>query len=296
MSHLLVNFNRLLDYRSREQLLQMDDLARQELLQELLRQNPSEATWRAICELYASWPEGEEKAKSLLIADQALGAWDDRLRHLSSSWPFLYDGKQLSSLAPLVRSIKLYRREEHGNREIRTIVKSELAQSLTHLTVFRSELTNMSFKAIADSPYISRLQYLEIKKTVMSEVDIERLFQTKGLPNLKALKLIDIGLRHDWLHPISQLTPFASLESIDFSHNVLGSEGLIMLCHTPWLACIRILELRANYIRDDGIIALSKSRYLKKLKLLDLSGNPLTEVGKDFLLDMAKGKGIKLII
>ena len=99
MSSSRFTFHHLLSYRSREQLQRMDDRERRELLLELLGRGQSGAAWDAICELFASWPEGEEKANALSAAEQALDAWDDRLRRINSAWGYLFDGRRLASLA-----------------------------------------------------------------------------------------------------------------------------------------------------------------------------------------------------
>lgn len=296
MSNLLFTFNKLFSYRSRQHLLQMDDLARYELLLELLEQHQSEPTWDAICELFASWPEGEEKAKALIVADQALSAWDDRLRHITSAWGYLYDDKKLASVVRLARSIDIYRQEEHGSRELRAIVNSEYVQNLKYLTVVRSELASPAIKSLSDSPYLKNLQHLEIRRTFLFSEDIEYLFQSSGFPKLRTLKLIDVGLKYDQLHALSKSIHFSNLKEIDFSDNLLKSEGLSILSQASWLLSIEQLELRGNHIEDDGIGAFTKSPYIKTLMLLNLSGNPVTDVGKKMLLDMANKKGFKLIV
>src|SRR2546425_11996530 len=116
-----MNFNRLLDYRSWEYLSQMDDRGRADLFAELCRKKPSEETWQAIWELFALWSESAEKAKYLDVAERELASWDDRLRFVWAANAFLYDGEHLSSLVRLVRSIHIYRREEHGSTELRAI-------------------------------------------------------------------------------------------------------------------------------------------------------------------------------
>jgi Ran GTPase-activating protein (RanGAP) involved in mRNA processing and transport len=296
MSELLLNFNHLLNYRSREQLLRMNDCSRQQLLQELLAKEPVETGWLAICELYASWADGSEKANSLRVANQALEQWSDRLRHCSSSWRFLYDNKGLSSLAILVRSIDFYRREENGSRELWETVNSELAQNLKYLTIFRSEITSTAVKSLVNSPYLTALHSLEIRKTVILPEAVEHLLQAKGLPNLRVLKLVEVGLAPGELRWIRQSIPFTHLESIDFSVNFLKSEGLALLAQAPWFASIQTLEMRENGIRDDGANALVKSPYINALKLLDLSKNFITESGRKILIDKANEKEIELVL
>jgi hypothetical protein len=296
MSDLPVNFNRLLNYRSMQELVRMDDAARRDLLLELLEQNQSEATWLAICELLAAWPEGEEKDDALAVADRALDSWDDRLRRLSSAWRYLYAGEGLASLVRLVRSIDLYRREENGSHELWTIVNSERVQNLRYLTVYRSELASPTVRALSDSPYLANLQYLEIRRTSLFGEDLQYLLQAKGLPNLTSLRLVNVGLTHEHLHSINKSIPFSHLIDVDFSENLLGSEGLLVMAQAPWLMLIGQLVLRNNHIQDDAISAFIESPYIRALAVLDLSGNPVTAAGKKMLLDMANEKGIGLIL
>lgn len=296
MSNLQFTFNHLLNFRSREHLLRMDDEARNELLRDLLKQKQSETTWRAICELFTAWPEGEEKAKALFGADQALDAWDDKLRHLTSSWGPLYDDSELTSLVRLVRSLRIYHREERGSVELWAIAHSQYVQNLRYLTVVRSEFSSPAIRSLSNSPHLANLLHLEFRRTFLSGEGIEYLFQAKGLPNLRTLKLIEVGLKHDELHSIGKSIPFSKLGEIDFSENLVKSEGLSIISQSPWLSSIKKLELRNNHIRDDGISAFAKSPYINSLRLLDLSDNPVTEVGQRALRELANRNGFSLII
>ena len=273
----------------------MNDQDRRNLLLKLLKRNQSEATRRAIYELFAQWPEGAEKEKSLVFADQALDAWDDRLRHIDSSWGWLYDSDKLASVARLARAMSIYRREQYGSRDLWAIANSEHVRNLRYLTIVRSEVSSAAIKALSESPYLANLMHLEIRRTVLGD-DIEYLLRSRAFPNLKTLKLIDVcALRHR-LHLISQSIPFSNLSEIDLSENSLWSEGAAILSQAPWLRSIEKLELRENGIHDGSIIALARSPYIQSLKTLDLSKNPITEAGKESLLEIAREKRIRLIV
>lgn len=296
MSDSEFTFHNLLSYRSREQLRRMDDRARRELLLDLLGRGQSEAGWKAVCELFASWPEGDEKADALGVAERALDAWDDRLRSLDTSWRYLYDGEVLAPLARLARSIEIYRREEHGSRELYLVVTSGHVRNLKYLTVVRSELSSAAVKWMNESPHLANLRHLEIRKTHLSDGDIEQLFQSGAFPGLTTLKLIEVGLKPRQLQVLADSTPFPRLREIDFSQNLLESEGLTVLSGAPWLASVEKLELRQNYIQDEGAAALAKSPHVRALTLLDLSDNWLTETGKNLLLGLADRKGFRLVV
>jgi hypothetical protein len=294
--HHPVVYNYLLHYGSREELLRMDGRARQSLLEQLLAEGPSEATWLAICELFATWPEGRERAHALAVAIQALDIWDPRIAHLDSSAKYLYKGGQLAELALLVRSISIYRRDERGNRELRSIAGSEYARNLRRLSIHRSELSDGSFQALTASPHLGRLEHLQISRTLISSASFEQLVQTSGFPNLRSLALVDVGLKPNWLEPTRQSIPFPYLANLNLSRNILGSEGLTLLAGAPWLASLRVLELAECFVRDDGIEALVSSPFWGRLEHLDLVGNPITGRAREQLLARAEEKGTMLIV
>ena len=270
--------------------------ARRELLLELLGRGQAEKTWLAICELFASWPEGEQKAKNLVEADRALEAWDDRSRHLLTGWGYFYEGNKPASLVRLARSIELYRREEDGSVDLWAIAHSELFQNLKYLAVLRGELSPRSIKAFATSPHLTNLLHIEIRSTLLSEERFGQLFGATACPNLRTLILAGAGIKGGWLDPIRKSIPFSRIERLDLDGNFLQSEGLEILSQAPWLSSLQTLELRNNDIRDEGIGPLAASPYVGGLKLLDLSGNPLTEAGKKILLRLANEKGFRLVI
>jgi hypothetical protein len=289
-------FNYLLSYRGRQQLQGMDDRARRELLGELLGRGQSEAVWDAVCELFAAWPEGQEKADALAAAEQALDAWDDRLRHVTSSWGYLYEGGGMASLARLVRSLDISRREERGSAELYAVANSGHVRNLKYLTIDRSELSSASVRSLSDSPYLANLRHLKIRKTLLYDEDIEYLLQSGGLTGLRTLKLIGVGLKAAPLRAAAASVPFTGLREIDFSDNFIKSEGLSILSQAPWLASVEKLELRHDHIGDEGAAALAQSPHARALTLLDVSDNWLTDAGKNVLRGMADRKGFRLVV
>jgi hypothetical protein len=290
-----MNFNRLLDYRPLEQLSRMDDRDRAELLAEILSKGPSKETWEAICELFALWPENAAKARYLDLAEQELSSWDDRLRFAQSDSGFLYDGERLSSLARLVKSIEIYRREQRGAAELYAIATSEYATRLTCLSIWRSEVSE-AWQALVESPYLANLQHLHISKTVVLDTDKRRLLQSSGFARLRCLKLIDVGLTHESLDCVRQSIPFPELCRIDFSQNILGNQGVVLLSQAPWLQGIERLGLRHNFVAAPAMQALLSSPFLRRMQAIDFSESPVTDPEKASLIELAQKSNIELIV
>ena len=268
-----IHYNRLLDYRSLDQLSRMNDSDRASLLAEILRQSPSETSWLAIWELFATWPGGESKTRHLEVALQALAAWPDKLRFMSSSNRLLYDGDRLSVLARLVRSIEVHRREQYGSAELLAIASSEYSAELKYLSIDRSEIDSEAWEALIESPHLSNLRHLHVRKTLLGASIIQRLFRDARLPRLQCLNLIDAGIRPQHLESLRKSMPFAELCSADLSSNALGDDGGMMLPQMAWLPRIKRLSLRDNYIGARTIRALVSSPVCERMEQIDVSGN-----------------------
>jgi hypothetical protein len=238
----------------------MNDDERAALLNEILKQPASEMTWRLLWELFGSWPEGMSKIRHVEVALQALATWPDKLRFVHSSNGLLYDGQRLSMLGRLAKSIVVYRREEHGSRELFALASSEYSSDLTYLSIEGSEIDARTWRALAESQHLTHLRHLHVRKTLLNDADVQYLFQTSRLP-LECLKLIDVGLRWQTLGTLHQPPPMRNLCALDLSSNGLGDEGVTALSRLPWLSQIRRLTVRSDYITAEGIQALLASPF-----------------------------------
>lgn len=289
-----IGYNRLLDYRSWEQLSRLTDRNRADLLEEICRQEPSKEAWQAICELFALWPENEEMRRNLALAGSKLANWDDSLRFSTSAKRYLYDGEVLASLASLVKSIDIYRREGLGNIELRSIARSEHVR-LTRLSISRSEISSQTWQTVLESPYFTELRHLHLRNLVFRRHDARQLFRSSGLPRLRCLKLVDLGLNQELLEDTQALLPFTELRRIDFSRNLLGDAGVLFLSKAPLLVGIERLELRHNYVTASAITALLSSQHCQRLQHFDVSDNELSGTEKATLMKLAGEKHIALI-
>ena len=291
-----IHFNRLLDYRPLDQLSQMTDSDRHALLTEIVGQPPSESAWQAIWELFASWPDGEAKSADLTWADDALASWPDRVRFVYSSNDLLYEGRNLSMLARLVRSIEVYRRDERASAELLAIASSEYVIGLTYLSIQGSEITSRAWQALVESPYLSNLRHLHVTKSSLGAEDVRRVFQSTRFRQLTCLKLIDAGIHPRHLEGVRDATTLGSLCALDLSSNGVGDEGVKILSAAGWLQQIQRLALRDNFIGADAARALLTSPSWERIEKIDLTGNRLSDAEKTSLAALAAKKKIQLVV
>jgi Leucine-rich repeat (LRR) protein len=289
-------FNRLLDYRSLDQLMHMQESGWAVLLAEILRQPASETTWRALWELFAASPTGQAKTQNLDTALKSLDAWPDKLRLTSSTNSLLYEGNGLSPLARMVRSMDVYRREQNGSAELSAIVSSEYVDGLCYLSIIHSEIDDHAWQALAESQHLSNLRQLHISKTLLGASDIKRLFASDSFPRLQCIELIDAGVRPERIANLAHLERFPELSAIDLSSNALSDDGTEMLSQLPEAPQVRRLSLRDNFIGARGIRMLISSPFCKSLQQLDVTGNRVTDLEKKELTALAASKNIILTI
>jgi hypothetical protein len=289
-------FNRLLDYRSLDQLMLMQESGWAVLLAEILRRPASETTWQALWELFAASPTGQAKTENLDTAVKSLAAWPDQLRLTDSSNGLLYEGHGLSPLARMVRSMDVYRREQHGSAELSAIVSSEYVDGLCYLSITHSEIDGRAWQALAESPHLSNLRHLHISKTLLGASDMQRLFASGRFPRLRCLKLINAAVRPERIANLAHLEQFPELSAIDLSSNALSDDGIEMLSQLPEAPQIRRLSLRENYIGVRGIRMLISSPFCKSLQQLDVSENRATGQEKKELTALAASRNIILTI
>ena len=288
--------NRLLDYRTREQLSRMGKNDWVLLFDDLFSGEPSEASWQAICELFAVWPRSEERQLYLERAGEIVANWDERLTVLSSASRYLYEAESLSELASLAKSIDLYRREEHGSSELIAIATSKHVRRLARLSIRHSEISNRAWQALIDSAYLTNLRHLHIISTVMSSDDARGLLERGSFVKLQCLKLINVGLRDRSLAVAAQSIPFTELRTLDLSNNTLGDDGALLISRAPWRGRIQRMALRHNYITAPAMRALISSLSCGQAKQLDLSENRATDTEKAALLELAHENNIALTI
>jgi hypothetical protein len=276
-------FNYLLKYRKIDVLNSMANQERFALLQELLQQPPEESVWGAICELFATWPDEREKEEALDYADAHLSHWNDTLRHITSAWGSLYSNGEVSSLGKLMRSIRLYRREQYGYTELTRIANSSYLQNLKRLIILRSDISG-GCKNLARSPYLHNLTHLEIHRSEWRKKDdFASLVNSPILESLAFLELSYMDLEGEDVAALAQSPFLKRLTHLDLSQNGIGAKGLEAIAQANNFQNLKELNLSYNWIKDAGAYELAKSPYLQNLEDLNLCESELSESGKNAL-------------
>jgi hypothetical protein len=296
MSGLLTNFNFLLSFGNENVLFNMNDSDRHALLEKIIKTGPSENAWRAILELLASWPENNAKAGIYDWLNRELEGWSDAIRHINSSWTFLYENNKLLPIAKIARSVTIARREQYGNKELKIIVSSPEIINIRTLTINWSEIYIQGFQALAASPYLENLTALSLEKLVLSDEKFEALFGATNLRALTFLRLKDIGLNTMRTERLVNSSLFENIKNLDLSYNNLDEETAFILASSPKIKNIVSLNLQSNFIRDKGALALANAILSGNTREWNIAGNAISNDCRNRLREMMTPGGVRLIL
>lgn len=270
-------FDNLLEFYDMATLESMGDKERFSLLEELLQKSPETSVWNAICELFTTWTEGQEKEAALDYADTNLAHWDNSLRHIDSSWMPLYYDDEVSSLGKLIRSIEISDRSEVGTTELIQIAQSPYLQNLKRLSILRCEIYSEGFMTLANSPYMQNLTHLEIYKTDILDEELTLLLLSPYLISLTSLELERLGLKDKDVAAIAESSLLKNLTHLNLSQNYIEAEGAKIIAQAQNLLGLKYLNLKSNFIRDIGAYELTKAPFFPTLEELNISENMLTQ-------------------
>lgn len=131
---------------------------------------------------------------------------------------------------------------------------------------------------VAECPYLARVRILDLEKNELGDGDLEDLASSPHLGAMTTLLL--------WCNRIGDAgvqaliaAPWANLQRLDMSQNVVGDNGAIALAHSPMLRHLRRLDLAGNHVGDSGAEALARSPFAENLEILELRNNPIGTAG-----------------
>ena len=167
-------------------------------------------------------------------------------------------------------------------------------------------------RAIAASPQMSRLEWLELAINDIGFGGLEALAASNQLqalrvlglsqnrvgaqrgrpfdaepspPRLRVLDLSENGINPASIGSIIASPYLCGLELLDLNRNHLGNAGVETLAGSELAPTLRSLFLNSNQIGDEGRGAWRGSPLLEQLSVLDLSYNPIHDAGALELLN-----------
>lgn len=112
------------------------------------------------------------------------------------------------------------------------------------------------------------LELLDVSSSELGELGFAALANSPVLAQLCTLRMGSSGIDDRAMGHLVRSVPFSRLWCLHLDENWIGEVGVRLLASAPWMAAVRELVLNRNQIGNDGLAALASSRHLCPSTLL----------------------------
>jgi uncharacterized protein (TIGR02996 family) len=169
-----------------------------------------------------------------------------------------------------------------GSAGVRAIAMSSYARSLRRLRIERNDLYD-GLRYIAESRALTKLQQLDMDRTLTGADSVEFLARTKLVRNLRVLHLSHNPITDRGVIALTKSEAMANVRDLFLNGSQITDAGAAALASSPHLLSLEWLDLRHNQIRDDGALALLRSPHLDQIRELNLGDNRISDWAADQL-------------
>lgn len=114
----------------------------------------------------------------------------------------------------------------------------------------------------------------------------EQLFRLAPLRHLEIYwSYAPVHDRYQWAQRFAECAQLSRIDTLDLTHNYLGSNGAAALAVSPYLTRLSRLDLSYNHVGDRGLRALLNSPLAARLEELSLSHNDIGPAGVRLIAD-----------
>jgi uncharacterized protein (TIGR02996 family) len=245
----------------------------------------------------------EEQADVLLAANRAawvagLPAWARKEAAFARGFvrvvrgtalQFIKDGAAIRRQEPLEEVVFT-----KGPERLETLGALPALEGLTGLEL-NFPCSGWDIVALATSPYLSRLQRLDLTNSTISEGGtrgVTALFRAPQLAGLTGLKLGNNDLTPRDLTVIAEAPRLGQLIDLDLGNNNLSDPSVQKLAGSPYLTRLERLDLDGNTLGRYAVRALTRARKWAGPTHLNLSSNWL---GNDGVKALTASKWDRLV-
>jgi uncharacterized protein (TIGR02996 family) len=184
---------------------------------------------------------------------------------------------------------------ECGDAGALALANSPAVSRLEYLNLCGCQITAAGAKALAESPHLGPLWHLDLGGNPIGVEGVASLASSPRLANLKALEL---GGTHPGAKGAEVLALLArselvrGLRRLAWRYNHLRAKQAALFADAPAFAQLRALDLGGNGIGDPGADAVARSPHLARLERLDLDNCSIKEAGAKAIAESESLRGL----
>jgi len=166
-----------------------------------------------------------------------------------------------------------------GNAGAEALAQSPAISRLEWLNLGGCQITGVGATALAESPHLGPLWYLNLGGNQIRDEGVVAIAQSPRLAGLRVLELNSIRPNSDSLAALAQSKHIHNLRRLEWRNNNLRAAGTKVFADAPAFAQLRVLDLSTNGLGDGGATQLACSPQLMQLIRLNLDGCSIKEAG-----------------
>jgi hypothetical protein len=209
-----------------------DDQLRDEL-KALLKQQPSQAAWDAICHNLEQWSDEEAEREAIPLAEPVLAGWPDALRPLPHRWLSALTQGMHQPRAALAASLLLHRKI--SAQAVASLAREASLKNVTSLTLHKTTLTAKLAASLFASPHLTQLKAVALHDNKLGAKGAAALAAEPQLARLTSLSLCDNGIDAAGAAALAASPHLSRLTTLDLSDNPIGDAGAAALAASPYL-------------------------------------------------------------
>lgn len=145
-----------------------------------------------------------------------------------------------------------------------------------HLDIGAADLDVEGYEALAQSPYLRRLEMLSFVETSLNDKGLKVLAESENLRNVSHLEVVASKVTGVGAQALAE-SPYAqNISNLSFASSHLGYGGAITIIESKFLVNLTRVNLYKTGIGPPVLEAMSSSSNFKNVTELDLGSNGLT--------------------
>jgi hypothetical protein len=230
----------LRDVATREEIESIPEGRFEPVLNRILDSTPTEERWKALVELFAILNDAESVRVAVAAAGPRVLTWPWRIRKLELGHKATLGPRK--PVLTLVGHLEFQKAEDLSGRTIRGLAEDPCLENLRGLTLFKIESYPRYIHALAESPYLNGLEFLELKKLDLAR-GIGEALQGNGLAGLRELHLQGNNLSAADYSALASVPLARRLEHLDLSGNSMRGGGLALVLAASSFPRMKVLDL-----------------------------------------------------
>lgn len=182
-------------------------------------------------------------------------------------------------LSTSLKNLKILNLNDNGRGPQQEFFASSNLANLTELEMMKNEVSFEGLRALAQSPYVTALQKLNLESNGDIKDRGAQILATSLHLRLRHLNFTNCGVKADGVRALAQSPVVGNLQCYKHQYNDFGTDSALALCQDTFIRQLQEIHLFQNTIGDQGLKAFASTAGFASLTFLDIWNNNIGDEG-----------------